>query len=68
MVTNTNNNKMLNEIHNNANFIQNNKHEINFTNGSIRQENKEHENYIMYSNLLLAGLSTTILYFIFTEL
>lgn len=68
MVTNTNNNKMLDEIHNNANFIQNNKDEINFTNGSIRQENKEHENYIMYSNLLLAGLSTTILYFIFTEL
>tara|TARA_B100000902_G_scaffold398780_1_gene466858 strand:+ start:2125 stop:3135 length:1011 start_codon:yes stop_codon:yes gene_type:complete len=68
MVTNTNNNKMLNEIHNNATFIQNNKDEINFTNGSIRQENKEHENYIMYSNLLLAGLSTTILYFIFTEL
>ena len=68
MVTNNNNNKMLDEIHNNANFIQNNKDEINFTNGSIRQENKEHENYIMYSNLLLAGLSTTILYFIFTEL
>jgi len=65
VATNNNNNKM---IHNNATFIQNNKDEINFTNGSIRQENKEHENYIMYSNLLLAGLSTTILYFIFTEL
>jgi len=68
VATNNNNNKMLDEIHNNATFIQNNKDEINFTNGSIRQENKEHENYIMYSNLLLAGLSTTILYFIFTEL
>ena len=65
VATNNNNNKMLD---NNATFIQNNKDEINFTNGSIRQENKEHENYIMYSNLLLAGLSTTILYFIFTEL
>lgn len=68
VATNNNNNKMLDEIHNNATFIQNNKDEINFTNGSIRQENKEHENYIMYSNLLLAGLSTTVLFFIFTEL
>ena len=68
VATNNNNNKMLDEIHNNATFIQNNKDEISFTNGSIRQENKEEENYVMYSNLLLAGLSTTILYFIFTEL
>jgi hypothetical protein len=68
VATNNNNNKMLDEIHNNATFIQNNKDEINFTNGSIRQENKEQENYIMYSNLLLAGLSTTVLFFIFTEL
>jgi hypothetical protein len=68
VATNNNNNKMLDEIHNNATFIQNNKDEISFTNGSIRQEKKEEENYVMYSNLLLAGLSTTILYFIFTEL
>jgi hypothetical protein len=68
VATNNNNNKMLDEIHNNATFIQNNKDEISFTNGSIRQENKEEETYVMYSNLLLAGLSTTILYFIFTEL
>ena len=65
---NKNNNIILDEIRNKNIFIKNNKNEIEFADSSIRKENKEHENYIMYSNLLLAGLSTTILYFIFTEL
>ena len=65
---NKNNNIILDEIRNKNTFIKNNKNEIEFADSSIRKENKEHENYIMYSNLLLAGLSTTILYFIFTEL
>jgi len=68
LATNNINNKMLDEIHNNATFIKNNKDEIEFTDNSIRREKKDEDNYIMYSNLLLAGLSTTILYFIFTEL
>ena len=66
--TSKTNNQTLNTLNNAATFIKNNKNEMEFTDTSIRYENKEDQDYIMYSNLLLAGLSTTILYFIFTEL
>jgi len=66
--TSKTNNQTLDTLNNTATFIKNNKNEIEFTDTSIRYENKEDRDYIMYSNLLLAGLSTTVLYFIFTEL
>ena len=66
--TNTTNHQTLDTLKNTATFIKNNKNEIEFTDTSIRYENKENQDYIMYSNLLLASLSTTVLYFIFTEL